>query len=112
MASVNLSQAPPQLRQGSANYPQPVALLARLGVDTRHEGRGLGAALLADVLARLVRIAVDIGCRGLLIHSETYEARDFYVHNVPELESSPTAELHLYLLMKHARRAVAATKAR
>lgn len=31
---------------------QPIALLGRLGVDERHEGQGLGAA---------------IGCRGLLL---------------------------------------------
>src|SRR5665213_1130777 len=33
--------------------PQPLALLARLGVDTGHEGRGMGAGLLADALTRL-----------------------------------------------------------
>ena len=32
--------------------PSPVALLARLGVSIHHERRGLGAALLRDVIAR------------------------------------------------------------
>ncbi|MEX1317285.1 MAG: N-acetyltransferase, partial [Synechococcaceae cyanobacterium] len=48
MASIKAAEAPPRLRQGAGRYPQPVALLARLGVDQRHQGRGLGAALLAD----------------------------------------------------------------
>ena len=37
-------QATPQTRQGmSRHYPIPVAVLARLAVDHRHQHRGLGA---------------------------------------------------------------------
>jgi hypothetical protein len=85
-------------------YPQPVALLARLGVDVGHEGKGLGAGLLQDVFARLVGLSDDIGCRGLLVHAESAEAREFYVHLVPEFEPSPTDPLHLLVLMKDVRR--------
>ncbi len=74
-----------------------MASLARLGVDTDHEGRGIGAALLADAITRLLAIREDVGRRGLLIHAETVEARDFYLHLIPELESSPTDDLHLVL---------------
>jgi GNAT superfamily N-acetyltransferase len=49
MASVAIADLPERLRRGAGRYPQPVALLARLGVDQRHEGQGLGAALLVDV---------------------------------------------------------------
>ena len=34
----------------------PIALLARLGVDQRHEGQGLGAALLLEVITRVARL--------------------------------------------------------
>jgi hypothetical protein len=91
---------------GAGRYPQPVALLARLGVDIRHEGRGLGAGLMQDVFARVVELSADIGCRGLLVHSESAEARDFYLHLVPEFEESPTDPLHLVLLMKDIRKAL------
>jgi GNAT superfamily N-acetyltransferase len=104
MAQLTTVAAPVRLRRGAGRYPQPVALLARLGVDTRHEGRGLGAALLQDVLARLVELSDDIGCRGLLVHSESAAARDFYLHLVPEFEESPTDPLHLILLMKDIRK--------
>ena len=53
MAQLTAAAVPERLRKGAARYPQPVALLARLGVDSGHEGRGLGAALLRDVVARL-----------------------------------------------------------
>ncbi len=100
MAQVESAAAPARLRRGAGRYPQPMALLARLGVHREHEGRGLGAALLRDVLIRLVEVGEAIGCRGLLIHAESVEARSFYLHLIPELLPSPTDELHLLLLMK------------
>ena len=57
--------APDRLRKGAGRYPQPVALLARLGVDTGHEARGLGAALLVDAVGRMLTLSEDIGCRPL-----------------------------------------------
>ena len=106
MAQVQPDMAAERLRKGAGRYPQPVALLARLGVDTDHEGRGLGVGLLQDVFARLLELSADIGCRGLLVHAESSEARDFYLHLVPELEPSPTDDLHLLLLMKDIHRAL------
>ena len=100
MASVAIEDAPERMRRGAGRYPQPVALLARLGVSIEHEGRGLGAGLLADVIARTAQLGTEIGCRGLIVHAETTEARDFYLHLIPEFEPSPTDELHLVLLMK------------
>jgi len=104
MAQLDLESSPDRLTKGTGRYPQPVALLARLGVDTAHERRGIGAALLVDAISRLLTISDDIGCRGLLIHAESTEARDFYLHHIPDLEASPTDALHLILLLKDARR--------
>jgi hypothetical protein len=104
MAHLEVEASPARVRKGAGRYPQPVALLARLGVDVHHEGRGLGAGLLVDAIGRLVGLSEQIGCRGLLIHAETAEAKAFYLHLIPELASSPTDELHLVLLMKDARR--------
>lgn len=100
MASISIHDAPVRVRKGAGRYPQPVALLARLGVSVDHERRGLGAGLLADVISRTAQLGVEIGCRGLLVHAETPTARDFYLHLVPEFETSPTDDLHLVLLMK------------
>lgn len=104
MASVALAETPPRIRKGAGHYPQPVALFARLGVHVDHEGRGLGAGMLRDVILRTFALGEEIGCRALLVHAETTEARDFYLHLVPEFEASPTDGMHLYLLMKDIRR--------
>ena len=104
MAQLSPTAAPARLRKGAARYPQPIALLARLGVHHDHEALGLGAALVQDVLTRLVALSDDIGCRGLVVHCESAEARGFSLPLVPEFEPSPTDDLHLVLLMKDIRR--------
>lgn len=109
MAQLAISEAPGRLRKGAGRYTQPVALLARLGVDVDHDGRGLGAGLLADVVARVAALSAEIGCRGLLVHAESQTARDFYLHSVPEFEQSPTDALHLVLMIKDIRRALGIT---
>jgi GNAT superfamily N-acetyltransferase len=79
-------------------------LLARLGVDAAHEGRGLGAALLLDVILRVANLSEAIGCRGLLVHTESQQARAFYEHLIPEWQLSPTDPMHLFLPLKDIRR--------
>jgi GNAT superfamily N-acetyltransferase len=106
MAQLDLAAAPDRLKKSAGRYPQPVALLARLGVDSGHVGKGLGSGLLVDVVSRLLTLSDDIGCRGLLIHAESEVARAFYLHLIPELQPSPTDDLHLVLLLKDARRSL------
>lgn len=106
MAHLTWEGAPDRVRRGAGRYPQLVALLARLGVDVDHERRGLGAALVGDVVLRLLAVADEIGCRGLLIHCADDDARRFYRHLLPDLEASPTDDLHLVLLAKDARRSL------
>jgi len=103
MASVAIADLPERLLRGAGRYPQPVALLARLGVDQRYEGQGIGAALLADVITRVAGLSDAIGCRGLIVHAESEQARAFYEHLIPEWEPSPTDPMHLLLLLKDIR---------
>jgi len=104
LASVAIADLPEGLRRGAGRTPQPIALLALLGVDERHEGQGLGAALLLEVITRVASLSEAIGCRGLLLHAESEQARCFYEHLIPEFERSPTDPLHLLLLLKDIRR--------
>jgi GNAT superfamily N-acetyltransferase len=77
--------------------PIPVVILARLAVDERHRGRGIGRSLLQDALLRSAAAAREVGIRALLVHAHE-EARDFYLRF--GFEPSPTDPLHLILLMK------------
>lgn len=81
--------------------PVPAILLARLAVDQKHQGAGLGRSLLQDVLLRSVEAADAIGARILLVHAKHEAARAWYMQY--DFEESPTDPLHLLMLMKDVR---------
>src|SRR5258708_6813330 len=51
-SSISRADAPQRISKGLPNQPIGVVLLARLAVDSRFQGRGLGKALLRDALVR------------------------------------------------------------
>lgn len=66
-----------RLRKRLPSYPLPVLRLARLGVDTRAQGLGIGKALLRHVLALAVEQRDRIGCVGVVADAKP-EAVSFY----------------------------------
>ena len=100
MASVAIPDLPKRLRHGGAAIRNLLHSWPGLEVDDRHGGRGIGAALLVDVISRVARLSDAIGCRRLVVHAESQEARSFYEHLIPEFERSPTDPLHLLLSLK------------
>jgi GNAT superfamily N-acetyltransferase len=78
MGSVQRGQAPGKLRR---NAPEqlPVAILARMGVDNRLKGHGLGRALIKDALQRILQASTIIGARAVLVHAIDEEVRPFYL---------------------------------
>ncbi len=99
-AAVERADAPGRVRRNMPD-PVPVILLARLAIDAKHQGQGLGAQLLRDAITRVVAAAKIIGVRALLVHALHEQARAFYAHF--DFEPSPTDPLHLLLLIKDAR---------
>lgn len=59
--------------------PVPVVLLARLAVDRRFQGRGLGRALVRDCALRVIAAADAVGIRGVIVHAISEEAKNFYL---------------------------------
>lgn len=74
-------EATGQIRKGmSRYYPIPVAILARLAVDRRHQNRGLGAILLRDALRRVVLASEQLAIRAVVVHAIDESAAGFYAH--------------------------------
>lgn len=65
-ASVPRDAFPPKLVRGLPPYDVPLILLARLAVDRRFAGRGLGHAMIAEVFRISLRVADEVGCRCIL----------------------------------------------
>jgi GNAT superfamily N-acetyltransferase len=52
--------------RGLPPYDLPLILLARLAVDKRFAGRGLGRVLLAEAFSIALRVAGEVGCRCIV----------------------------------------------
>ncbi len=53
--------APERLTKSLARHPVPIMLLARLAVDRRWQGRGVGKGLLRDAMLRTVQARTSPG---------------------------------------------------
>ena len=101
-AQVETADATERAKKGQpSRRPVPAVLLARLAVDERHQGAGLGRSLLQDVLLRSVEAADAIGIRVLLVHAKHERAKAWYLQY--GFEESPTDSLHVMMLMKDVR---------
>ncbi len=59
--------------------PIPVALLARLAIDSGWQRRGLGRSLFRDCAERIAHAADSIGIRGIVAHALSEQAKAFYL---------------------------------
>jgi len=105
VGSVEQEQAQERVRKGLAKHSIPIMLLARLAVDCHWQNQGIGAALLKDAMLRTLQAADIAGIRTLVVHAKDDTARSFYEHF--DFLPSPSDPLHLFMLLKDARRIVA-----
>ena len=101
VGNVSFADAPERLAKGIPRHPIPILLLARLAVDRRWQGKGLGGALVADAIRRTLQVADIAGVRALLVHAKDRDAKNFYAHL--GFESFPGEPLVLYRLLKDIR---------
>jgi GNAT superfamily N-acetyltransferase len=95
-ASVLLSGLPESVARKLPRYPTvPAVRLGRLAVARANRGQGLGAALLADALAR--SLASDIAAFAMIVDAKDAAAAAFYAHHgfLPFADSPGTLFLPL-----------------
>lgn len=68
---------PSRLRRGLSRQPQPVLVIARLGVDTEFQHQGIGSRLLVRAYLQGLAQATASGCVGILVDAKT-GSRTFY----------------------------------
>lgn len=79
-ASVDVSALSPEVvkKYKLPTHLLPVVRLARLAVDIRFQGKGLGQFLMIDALSRVIRVAESSGCIGLIVDAKDDKAAGFY----------------------------------
>jgi GNAT superfamily N-acetyltransferase len=98
MIGIDPSAAPPSVAKWAPD-PVPALLLARLAVDRRHAGLGVGTALVAHVLATAIELNAKAACRAVVVSALNTDARRWWkrlrFHAFDPVEK---ACLDLYLL--------------
>lgn len=80
VGQIEYDDAPERMTKGLAHHPVPTILIARLAVDQRFQGRGLGSGLLLDALRRIKTVAEIAGVRAAVVHAKDEHAKAFYEH--------------------------------
>jgi GNAT superfamily N-acetyltransferase len=78
MANAESAQVAAVIKKKLPRYPMPVALIGRLAIDHRVQGRRLGERLLLDALHRVVDAAAIVGCTGVIVDAKDADAERFY----------------------------------
>jgi len=102
VGQIDSLDAPDRVRKGMGAYPIPVVILARLAVDHKQHGHGIGVGLLQEAIRRTITISEQAGVRALLTHPIDDDAARFYRRF--GFEASPAREQQLLLLLKDVRR--------
>ena len=78
MGSVLRAEAPAKLVRGLPAYPVGMVLLARLAVDRREQGKGIGGLLLAEALRKAVAAGEAAAARLIVVDAIDETAVRFY----------------------------------
>lgn len=82
-------------------YPSPVALIGRLAVDQRAQGRRLGERLLVDALRRVLSVADVVGCVGTIVDAKDVRAAKFYArYGFVDLEGDGDWPQRMFLVLE------------
>lgn len=101
MGSVQREEAPKRLVRGMPAYPVGAVLLARLAVDRREQGKGLGTLLLAEALRKAVMAGEAAAAWLVVVNAIDDKAAAFYGrHGFTPVPEHP---LRLYRRMKDVR---------
>jgi len=78
-ASIALTDLAPEIVRKLPRYPVvPAALLGRLAVARKYQGKGLGGVLLGNALLRAAR--AELGIFAMLVDAKDEAAQRFYEH--------------------------------
>lgn len=73
---VAAAQLPPALKL--PRYPVPILRIARLAVDARHQGQGIGQDLLAFALRLALAFSGQVGLYAVVVDAKREKAAAFY----------------------------------
>ncbi len=78
--SVSCADLPASIARKLPRYPIPVALIGRLAVDAKFQGKGFGSILLADACQKVAQASTVLAVAGIIVAAKDETAAAFYQH--------------------------------
>ena len=91
------SDLPRNLRFEVPNHPVPLVLLARVGVDLKYQGQGLGTVLVLDAIRKALMVGEQVGVFCMATNAKDDLAKSFY-HSMGFKSSKSDPQLMLFPL--------------
>jgi len=88
---------PKKYVRGLPAYDLPTILLARLAVDRRFAGRGLGQALLSEALKISLSVSKQVGCRCLVVDAYRTALEWYAKYGFIPIEEGKSGSVRMYL---------------
>ena len=96
---LGLNEAAAMYGVGRRAYPIPALLLARLAVDVRSQGSGVGSELLLHALRQIAAASRHVGFEVVVVHAIDKDAVTFYAQRgFTQFEDH---DLHLFMPVKN-----------
>lgn len=77
--AIDVGHLPDGVRKSLPRYPLiPAALIGRLAIDLKFQGRGLGQFLLIDALSRVIDASGDLAIYSVVVDAKDDAAVSFY----------------------------------
>jgi len=92
---IAFEEAPREVTRRLPKYPLAATLLARLAIDRRWQGQGMGGVLLADALRRARLASEIVPVQLFVVHAKDTKASAFYVQH--GLRPFPRTTRHLFM---------------
>jgi len=96
-SSVHRDSMPAKYIRGLPPYDLPMILLARLAVDRRFTGKGLGRALLAEALKIAATASEQIGCRAVIVDAYPRAVDWYKTYGFVPIEGGNRNSVRMYL---------------
>jgi predicted N-acetyltransferase YhbS len=94
-SSVDKINLPRLIKRNLPNYQIPVMVLARLAIDKKEQGNGLGKSFLRDAVLRTIQASEIAGIKAIMVQAKDENAKSFYKKF--DFVESPADDLILYL---------------
>lgn len=78
-AQIEADSLPESLRAKLPRYPIPAFRIAKLAVDVRYQGSGVGSWLLRSALEKALSVSASVGIYAVIVDAIDEKAKSFYV---------------------------------